>query len=83
MPGKKWREEPDNRAEFTVRDVIAAYDLAAHRLAPEYERLTFEQVHNPFGENSYNNENSQVGSIACPHHLRVFGVNSEPVAPSR
>ena len=47
MPGKKWREEPDNRAEFTVRDVVAAYDLAAHRLVPEYERLTFEQVHNP------------------------------------
>lgn len=47
MPNKKWREEPDNRAEFTVRDVIAAYDLAAQRLVPEYESLTFEQVHNP------------------------------------
>ena len=47
MPDNKWREDPDNRAEFTVRDVVAAYDLAAQRLVPEYEGLTFEQVHNP------------------------------------
>lgn len=30
-----------------MRDVTAVYDLAAHRLVPEYERLTFEEVHAP------------------------------------
>ena len=47
MPGKKWRDKPGNRADFTVRDVIAAYELAAPRLVLEYESLTFEQVHHP------------------------------------
>lgn len=35
---------PDDR-EFAVHDVVAAYNLAAHYLVPEYERLSFEEVH--------------------------------------
>ena len=47
MPGNKWRDKPGNRADFTVRDVVAAYELAAPRLVPKYESLTFEQIHHP------------------------------------
>ena len=47
MPISNRRDETPVRAEFTVRDVVAAYELAAPRLVPEYENLTFEQVHLP------------------------------------
>ena len=47
MSGNKWKENSEDRTEFTVRDVIAAYEVAAPRLATEYERQTFEQVHHP------------------------------------
>ena len=32
---------------FGVRAVVASYDLKAHELYPEYERLSFEEVHAP------------------------------------
>ncbi len=32
-------------AHFGVRDVVAAYNLAAESLVPEYERLSFEALH--------------------------------------
>ena len=37
----------NNRAEFGVRDVVASYDRAASDLVPEYEGVSFEQVHAP------------------------------------
>ena len=33
--------------EFEVRDVVASYDSAARALVPEYERVSFEDVHAP------------------------------------
>ena len=47
MSGNEWKDSTGNRAEFTVRDVIAAYELAAPRLVPAYEGLSFERVHRP------------------------------------
>lgn len=47
MPENYWRDKLGERANFTVRDVIESYDLAANRLVPQYERLTFEKVHSP------------------------------------
>ena len=35
----------DRRDTFGVRDVVASYDVGAPALVPEYERLSFEDIH--------------------------------------
>ena len=37
----------DRRDTFGVRDVVASYDVGAPALVPEYESLSFEDVHAP------------------------------------
>ena len=37
----------DRKDTFGVRDVVASYDVAARVLAPEYESLSFEEIHAP------------------------------------
>ena len=44
------RQSPESGSrhdEFGVRDVVASYDVEARTLVPEYERLSFEEVHEP------------------------------------
>ena len=50
MPENKPRNQSENRPDFTVRDVVASYDLAGTGLATEYERLSFEAVHAPVAD---------------------------------
>ena len=39
---------PDHKTpQFEVHDVVASYDAAAHALVPEYEQVSFENVHSP------------------------------------
>ena len=35
----------DRQDAFGVRDVVASYDIGAPTLVPEYERLSFEEIH--------------------------------------
>ena len=35
----------DRQDAFGVRDVVAGYDVGAPALVPEYERLSFEEIH--------------------------------------
>ncbi len=44
MPENKHVYESSGPDDFTVRDVVASYELAAKRLVPRYEKLTFENV---------------------------------------
>ncbi len=37
----------DRQDTFGVRDVVASYDVGAPTLVPEYERLSFEEIHAP------------------------------------
>jgi len=48
-PSAQGRSEYDNPEypEFEVHDVVAGYDSAATALVPEYERVSFENVHAP------------------------------------
>ena len=42
------RQSPESGSrhdEFGVRDVVASYDVEARTLVPEYEPLSFEEVH--------------------------------------
>ena len=43
------RQPPESAShdEFSVRDVVAGYDVEAGTLGPEYERLSFEDIHAP------------------------------------
>ena len=35
----------DRQDTFGVRDVVASYDVGAQTLVPEYESLSFEEIH--------------------------------------
>ena len=37
----------DHHDAFGVRDVVPSYDVGAPALVPEYERLSFEEIHAP------------------------------------
>ena len=41
------RPESAGHDEFSVCDVVAGYDVAAGTLGPEYECLSFEEIHAP------------------------------------
>ncbi len=45
----KSRQPPEsgNRDQFSVRDVVASYDIEALALVPAYNRLSFEVIHAP------------------------------------
>lgn len=47
IPDAREPKSKHPRVEFEVRDVVAGYDTGARDLAPEYERISFDEVHAP------------------------------------
>ncbi|WP_428097711.1 methyltransferase domain-containing protein [Candidatus Rariloculus sp.] len=45
MTSRQSPESGSRHGEFSVRDVVASYDVEARTLVPDYERLLFEKVH--------------------------------------